>query len=450
MTKAGLASLYLVAALVVLLVSPAACVESLAAASMPSGTTVQAEAQGSGASVKRAVDYLKGRQLSDGGFAEPGRSSSEQLTMWVVCGLASVGQDVGSWRKGGKSPIEFLAAGASKLEMLTDVEKGCLAVCCAGGNPRSFGGRDLVAQIKSRMAPDGRIGGLVNEHCWGIIALKAAGETVPDGARAWLAANQNLDGGFGYGAGTGSDPDNTGAALQALIAAGEDPAGSAVKRAISYLHFCQAPDAGFTYNADQSNVASTAWAVQGIVAAGQDPGGPDWTRSGKTPLDYMASTQQSDGHFRYMKSSDANAAWMTAEALPAISGKAYPLRPEAAPTRTTTPPSNTAGNVTRGADEGETVRGDSDPGETAEGAALSSDGEAFTGKRALSGGRGSVRGDGARTLARGVDPRGGAGAAGAGSNNLVVFCIFCGLYLVVLGLAYVSLSYYFTARGTAP
>jgi len=45
-TKTGLASLYLVAALAVLLVSPAACVESLAAAPMSSGTTVQTEARG--------------------------------------------------------------------------------------------------------------------------------------------------------------------------------------------------------------------------------------------------------------------------------------------------------------------------------------------------------------------------------------------------------------------
>ena len=450
MTKAGLASLCLVAALAALLAMPAAPVARPPAAAASSGTAVGAEAQGSGASVNRAVDYLKGRQLSDGGFAEPGRSSSEQLTTWAVCGLASVGQDVGSWRKGGKSPLDFLAAGASKLSKLTDIEKECLAVCCAGGNPRAFGGRDLAAEIRSRLAADGHIGELVNEHCWGIIALKAAGEAVPESSRAWLAARQNLDGGFGYGAGTGSDPDSTGAALQALVAAGEDPAGSAVKRAISYLHFCQAPDAGFTYNADQSNVASTAWAVQGIVAAGQDPAGPDWTRSGKTPLDYLASTQQSDGHFRYMKSSDANAAWMTAEVLPAISRKAYPLKREAAPTRATTPPANTTGNVTPGTDEGKALREGADNGEAGEATAPSTAAGASAAKRASPVVGGSRRGDGARTLARGVDPRGGAGTAGAGSNGLAVFCIFCGLYLVVLGLAYVSLSYYFTAKRTAP
>lgn len=450
MRSARLTAAVLIALFALLLVAPAVAAFQ-AREDGQAQTAPQSQTQGDGSWSGKAIAYLKARQQSDGGFAEPGKSSSELLTMWTVCGLASVGQDVNSWRKSGNSPLDFLSSRASKLTKLTDIEMACLAASSAGRDPRSFGGRNLVAEIKAKMASDGHIGDLVNEHCWGVIALKAAGEALPDGSRSWLVSRQNIDGGYGYGADTGSDPDDTGAALQALIAAGESPQGNAVKRAISYLHFCQSPDAGFTYNADQSNVASTAWAVQGIVAAGQDPGSQDWTRSGKTPLDYLGGTQQSDGHFRYMKSSDANAAWMTAEALPAMSKKAFPLAPEQAPTRsdnntrtttntstTTTTTSDSDGQADEGAAESDAAG--------AEGGAQPQEGTASgapSRKKASSG----TSSEGA--LARDVSFQGEVARQG-GQNGLAVFGVICALYLVVLGLAYVSLSYYYAARRTRP
>lgn len=421
----------LIAAIVTLLVVPAA-------AAQPAQSAPQSP--GDGVSISRAIDYLKGRQQSDGGFAEPGKDSSELLTMWAVCGISAAGQDVSAWRKSGKTPLDYLASRASKLTKLTDIEKECLAVCSAGKDPRSFGGRNLVADIRAKMAGDGHIGDLVNEHCWGVIALKAAGEALPEGSHSWLVARQNIDGGYGYGADTGSDPDDTGAALQALIAAGESLQGNTVKRAISYLRFCQAGDAGFTYNADQSNVGSTAWAVQGIVAAGQDPASADWSRSGKTPVDYLASTQQSDGHFRYMKSSDANPAWMTAEALPALSKKAYPLKPAPALGRTDPAPASTNSQSTT---QGQTDLSQSasengtDPGDTSSGNAGTS-----STTRSRKGASGSGTG---QSLAMNNSMAGGVFERGRG-NGLAVFLVICALYLVALGLVYVSLSLFYSSK----
>ncbi len=404
-------------------------------------TAPQADTQGNGASIARAVEYLRGRQQQDGGFAEPGKSSSALLTTWTICGLASTGQDVSTWRKSGSCPLDYLSTRAAKLKKLTELEITCLAVCCAGGNPRSFGSRNLVAEIRANTAADGHIGDLVNEHCWGVIALKAAGEIVPEGARAWLAARQNIDGGFGYGADTGSDPDDTGAALQALIAAGESPQGNTVKRAISYLRFCQAPDAGFSYNTDQSNIASTAWAVQGIVAAGQDPASADWTRSGKTPLDYLAGTQQSDGHFRYMKSSDANPAWMTAEALPAIEKRQYPLGPSAGAeaVKSPTQAGETSPAVIAGT-QGTPQAGDGEaggfPAPSSETGGGEGRGREETGADRNPGDLLSLTAGGARPASR-----------SAGTNELAVFVVFCATYAVLLGLVYVSLSFFYSSKG---
>ncbi|PKQ28041.1 MAG: hypothetical protein CVT63_04870 [Candidatus Anoxymicrobium japonicum] len=284
-----------------------------------------ATANGAGSSVDRALDYLRSRQQSDGGFAEPGGKSSEQVTSWVICAVASAGKNPASWRMSGKSPVDFLSARAGGWSKLPDIERNCLAVCSAGADPRSFGGRNLVADIKARIATDGHIGDMVNDHCWGIIALVAAGEKAPDSSRTWLAARQNIDGGFGFSGDSGSDPDDTGAALQALAAAGEDRQSNTIKRALSYLRFCQASDGGFTWQAGASNTGSTAWCVQGLVAAGEDAGADAWAVSGKTPLDFLSSMQKDDGHFRYAVDTDTNPVWMTAESVPAVLKKQFPL-----------------------------------------------------------------------------------------------------------------------------
>lgn len=275
----------------------------------------------------RALDYLRGRQQADGGIAEAGEQSSGQLTSWAIAAIASAGDDPSSWRTGA-SLLDFLSAASGSWSETTDLERGCLAVSCAGGDPRTFAGRNLVGEIQARMGADGHIGDLVNDHCWGIIALAQADETIPDSCRSWLVAQQNTNGGFGYAPGAVSDPDDTGAALQALIAAGESPESSTVQRALEYLRFCQASDGGFCWKSSLSNTASTAWAVQGICAAGQDPGSAEWARGGRTPLDFLRGMQQPDGHVKYSERNDLRPAWMTIEAIPALLGRAYPLTGE--------------------------------------------------------------------------------------------------------------------------
>ena len=281
-----------------------------------------------GDTVEKALEYLKGRQQTDGGFAEPGRDSSDQLTGWVVCAIAAAGEDPNSWRVTGKSPLDYLSSHAGDWTTLGDLERSCLAVCSAGADPRSFGGRNLVAEISAQIKGDGHLGDMINDHCWGLIALAAAGEPIPEGCRNWLVSMQNIDGGFSFAPESASDPDDTGAAIQALIAAGESPGGNAMERATFFLRFCQSSDGGFCWQSNSSNVASTAWAVQGLSAAGEDPDSTAWSKSGKTPLDFLRDMQQADGHIRYSDASDANPAWMTAEAVPALLKKPFPLSSE--------------------------------------------------------------------------------------------------------------------------
>ena len=57
-----------------------------------------------------------------------------------------------------------------------------------------------------------------------LMALDAAGDHGRDaGGLAWLASQQDGDGGFPYQAGAGSDPDSTALVVQAIVATGDDP-----------------------------------------------------------------------------------------------------------------------------------------------------------------------------------------------------------------------------------
>ncbi|MBU1670490.1 MAG: hypothetical protein KKF41_15120 [Actinobacteria bacterium] len=404
----------------------AACLLALLApAAGASGLPASASAD----PVDRAVAYLLGRQLPDGGFAEPEASSSDTLTAWVTCAISSAGIDVRSVRSGGASPLDFLSGRAPSWSKLTDIEKGCLAVCCAGADPRSFGGRDLVAEIKARAAADGHIGDLVNEHCWGLIALAAAGEPAPGGSVEWLSARQNIDGGFGYGADSGSDPDDTGGALQALIAAGADRGSNTVARALSYLMFCQQDDGGFAWQSAGSNVGSTAWAVQGICAAGGDPASQDWTISGNTPVDFIQGMQQPDGHFKYSSGTDTNPVWMTAEAVPAILGTPFPLDKEDDQAVTGTPGQQSTVSGNPGATDTQAGR-EATPGAEGDGGS-DAPGSLFSG---------SADGDLSPPGVEGYsEAAGGAGRSEGGGTTLVVFLVFCGMYLVLLGLLFLVL-----------
>jgi iron complex transport system substrate-binding protein len=356
----------------------------------------------------------------------------------VVCSLAAAGKNAGTMRKSGKSPLDYLAARAASTSKLTDLEKDCLAVCAAGSNPHSFGGKDLVAAVKSRMAADGHIGDLVNEHCWGMLALAAAGEQLPASTTAWLTARQNIDGGFGYSADSGSDPDDTGAALQALIAGGESKQSGAVTRAVSYLLFCQSSDGGFTWQSQGSNVGSTAWCVQGLVAAGEDLSSSRWTISGKTPLDFLSCMQQGDGHFKHSTTIDPNPVWMTAEALPAVLKKPFPIKPKAA-VKVDPAPANADPAVTTTTDNSGTRTQGSDPGQASQGSAAT-DGTSLAGvNRAAGKSNSDTNGVRSPSTANVLAMKTSAAGSGSG-NNLAVFLVFCAMYLVVLGLAYLCIK----------
>jgi energy-coupling factor transport system substrate-specific component len=272
-----------------------------------------------------ARQWLEREQNSDGGFgASPGATSNPAITGWATLGLEAAGRNPLELRRGGRSPIGYLRSEAGDLRSTGDLERTILALEGAGVDPRAFGGRDLVAELRRRRSRGGSFEGQVNLTAFGILALRAAGASASALARSatWMRQAQNGDGGWGFQPQVGSDPDSTGAALQALVAAGSSPRARA--RGASYLRRAQRSDGGFALaEGGPTNSQSTAWAVQGLVAVRSDPASV--RTNGRSPFDYLASRQAGDGHYRYSSSSDQTPVWVTAQALLAANRKAFPL-----------------------------------------------------------------------------------------------------------------------------
>ena len=149
--------------------------------------------------------------------------------------------------------------------------------------------------------------------------------TPPQATLNWLTHQQDGDGGFSFGARSGtSDVDDTAAALQALVDAGardQRVRGTAWR----YLLGSQNPDGGYPQRrGGESNAQSTAWAIQGLVVGGVNPA--SIRRGGsRSPIGYLESLVTGSGSVRYSRTSGQTPVWVTAQALIALARRVFPV-----------------------------------------------------------------------------------------------------------------------------
>ena len=236
--------------------------------------------------------YVQGQQRDDGGFGDG------QITAWSTLGLVAAGKDTGR-------AAAFLAGQTPAND--TDAALYAMARAAAGDRPH-----DLLPRLRAH-----KPGKLVNATIWTILALRQAGEPAPPSLVRALRAAQRPSGGWSWLAGGGADTNDTAAAIQALRAAGVR--GAPIQRAVRFLRRHQNPDGGFELTEGRgSDTQSTAWAIQGLLAAGASPGPPAFR--------YLARMRRPDGSYRYNARYVTTPLWVTAQVLPALARRPFPLR----------------------------------------------------------------------------------------------------------------------------
>ncbi len=272
-----------------------------------------------------AAEWLREAQNGDGGYGTAaGEESSPGMTGWAMLGLEAAGinpYDVVSVKR---SPVGYLRANVEAITSTADLERTILALAGAGVDPRAFAGRDLVAELRDRQAGDGSFEHQVNLTAFAILAQHASG--IPGSnfgkAAAWLRDKQNRNGGWGSTASAASEPDSTGAVLQALAVS---PGGfDEVQDGARWLEHVQRHDGGWSLTPGApSNSQSTAWAIQGLAAAGRSPGAV--REDGTSGIEFIGRRQAGDGHYTYARGSDQTPVWVTAQGLTGVSREPFPI-----------------------------------------------------------------------------------------------------------------------------
>lgn len=282
-----------------------------------------------------ALDYLKTQQNSDGGFGS-GFSPDSALgsTADALLAIVAAGGDPAAFDQDGNTPLTYLAANAASAATAGDLAKLIMAAIAAGENPRQFGGVDSVAKLEALTGADGRIGGDMDtfvSHLLAVLALASAERPVP-AAAVDAIKNAQQDGGawaWDGSAETAGDTNTTAFAVQALIAAGEAADSEAVANALAYYQAIQNDDGGWPYQSPSdfgtdTDANSTAVSIQALLAAGIEPA--SWSAAGgNSPIATLEAFQNESGAFAWQAAVPDDNLLATVQALPALAGKAFPL-----------------------------------------------------------------------------------------------------------------------------
>jgi energy-coupling factor transport system substrate-specific component len=249
--------------------------------------------------------FLASREQPGGGFAEQNGTTGLALTAWGVLALRAHGVEASAATR------EYLVRTEPKT-----VPELALATMAreATGAPTAA----LVARLRRAIRPSGLIGPTLNATIWSVLALRQVGEPVPVATKRLLLARQARSGGWGWSASVAPDSNDTAAAIQALRALGVG--GTRIGRGLRFLRRHQNRDGGFELSDGRgSDSQSTAWAIQAFVAARAAPP--------RTAFAYLARMRRPDGSYRYSaRYPAATPVWVTAQVLPAVARKPFPLR----------------------------------------------------------------------------------------------------------------------------
>jgi hypothetical protein len=238
------------------------------------------------------ASYLQSQQQADGSWGSP------QMTAWATLGLRADGAETGG-------ALDYLVAHEVDLREPTALALVATAEAALGRDPQQ-----LLARLPAK--PDA-----VNAAVWQIFALRQSGRPAPRALLAFVRESQARNGGFPWVRGTAPDTNVTAWAVQALRSTGVT--GKPIARALAYLRALQAPDGGFRLVRGRApDAQSTALVIQAFVAVGVKPPAKAFA--------FLAKLRRPDGSYRYSRAYATTPVWVTAQVLPALVRKSFPLR----------------------------------------------------------------------------------------------------------------------------
>jgi len=266
--------------------------------------------------IAQAVAWLHTQQCNDGSFGfrrgDGSCTASASVTADVIYVLALAGEDPTgpSWTVGGQSALDALAKLAPSYVYADAGQAGKVAraVALAGGNPRNFGGLNLIGIIQAAYDPaTGRYHpALLYRHTLAMEGLLRSGEPVPNAAITALLRAQFPDGSWLWSfEGTQGDVDTTGRVMQLL--GGQLHLGclAGYTRAADYLAAAQTAGGGWGVypppNTNPPNANSTGLAIAGLYAIGFDPQAAPFQKNGRGARDALLAFQETTGAFVYIQ-----------------------------------------------------------------------------------------------------------------------------------------------------
>ncbi len=201
----------------------------------------------------------------------------------------------------------------SAVRKVTNLERITLTVGAANGNPRDFGGKDLIAEIYN--FPNIEAQG-INGPVFALIALDSGKYNIPatakwtrEGLLEIILSKQLPDGGFSLNSAGSSDTDITAMTLQALAPyykAGETDVQIAVDKALACLSGLQEADGGYK-SWGTTNSESVCQTMIALCSLGIDPDlDPRFIKNGHTLLSNLLQYRADDGGFKHVLDGASN------------------------------------------------------------------------------------------------------------------------------------------------
>ncbi len=244
--------------------------------------------------------YLLSAQNTDGGFGEArGSASSTLFTGWAALGLAAAGYDPATRQCSAAAARSATTSSKPPPPPPTPARWSGRSSPCARPAKRRRCRRPRSARRSSGTTSPatGAVSQQTNWTAFAVLALRAAGAAPAPATIAWLARQQDADGGFNFATAPGaSDVDDTGAALEALAGTGHAADG----RPRGRVHPRPAEPGRRLPVADRGLLQRPIDRLRGAGAdRGRRRSGSVHRRGGRSPIAYLNSLIAPDGHVRY-------------------------------------------------------------------------------------------------------------------------------------------------------